>query len=152
MNIHHSPIFDQDKIIKHYTEKDGVEVKYVCTTDLRASDVPVDVYYRETPHPQFGNRYFGLYYDTVRDHMMITNADIVEELEFGMVVGPDKRYYYSQSHHDYKVLENGAMIDGGRAYVRSHGGAILMFVKNGEFYPADVPDLLEAYSVDKQQN
>jgi hypothetical protein len=44
------------------------------------------------------------------------------------------------------------MIDGGRAYVRSNKGAILMFVKNGEFYPADVPDLLEAYSVDKQQN
>ena len=151
MNINHSPIFDQDKIIKHYTEKDGVEVKYVCTTDLRASDVPVDVYYRETPHPQFGNRYFGLYYDTVRDHMMITDADIVEELEFGMV-NDGSVWHYSQSHHDYKSFPNGAMIDGGRAYVRSNKGAILMFVKDGEFYPADVPDLLEAYSVDKQGN
>ena len=110
------------------------------------------MFYRATPHPDFGNRYFGIYHDHVRGHTMITNADIVEEMEFGMVVGPDKRYYYSQSHHDYKVLENGAMIDGGRAYVRSNKGAILMFVKNGEFYPADVPDLLEAYSVDKQQN
>jgi hypothetical protein len=118
---------------------------------LRASDVPVDVYYRETPHPQFGNRYFGLYYDTVRDHMMITNADVVEELEFGMV-NDGSVWHYSQSHHDYKSFPNGAMIDGGRAYVRSNKGAILMFVKDGEFYPADVPDLLETYSVDKQQN
>jgi len=151
MNIHHSPLFDTAKVEATYTEKDGVDVKYVCTTDLRASDVPVDVYYRATPHPEFGNRYFGLYYDHVRGHTMITNADIVESLEFGMVVGPDKRYYYSQSHHDYKELENGAMIDGGRAYVRSNKGAIMMFVKDGKFYPADVPDLLETYSVDKDR-
>ena len=151
MNIHHSPQFDIEKVTEHYTKKDGVPVQYVCTTDLKSSDVPVDVYYRETPHPQFGNRYFGLYYDTVRDHMMITNADIVEELEFGMV-NDGSVWHYSQSHHDYKSFPNGAMIDGGRAYVRSNKGAILMFVKDGEFYPADVPDLLEAYSVDKQQN
>ena len=63
MNIHHDPLFDTAKVEKIYSEKDGVPVKYVCTTDLRASDVPVDVYYRETPHPQFGNRYFGIYHD-----------------------------------------------------------------------------------------
>ena len=151
MQIHHSPLFDIEKVTEHYTEKDGVPVQYVCTTDLKASDVPVDVYYRETPHPEFGNRYFGLYQDYHSGHMMITNADIVEELEFGMVVGPDKRYYYSQSHHDYKVLDNGQVIDGGRAYVRSSHGAIMMFVKNGQFHPADLPDLIETYSVDKDR-
>ena len=86
MKIQHHPLFDTAKIEEHYTQKDGVEVKYVCTTDLTASDVPVDVFYRETPHPTFGNRYFGLYYDRIRDHMMITNADIVESFEFGMIV------------------------------------------------------------------
>jgi len=151
VNIHHEPLFDREKIIEHYTKQDGVPVTYVCTSDLTASDVPVDIYYRDTPHPEFGNKYFGLYYDTVRDHMMIYNADIVETLDFGMV-NDGSVWHYSQSHHDYKSFPNGAMIDGGRAYVRSNKGAILMFVKDGEFYPADVPDLLEAYSVDKQQN
>lgn len=143
LNIQHEPLFDTAKIEAHYTEKDGVEVKYVCTTDLNASDVPVDVFYRATPHPQFGNRYFGLFYDRVRDCMMITNADIVESLEFGMIESEGK-YYYSQSHHDYKVVGN-KMIDGGRAYIRSSGGSTNMRIKDGEFYAADVEDLLDVY-------
>ena len=143
MNIQHEPLWDTAKIEEFYTEKDGVEVKYVCTTDLRASDVPVDVYYRETPHPEFGNRYFGLFWDNVRDHMMITNADIVESLEFGMIE-VDGKYYYSQSHHDYKVVE-GKMIDGGRAYIRSSGGAIPMHIKNGKFYIKQLEDMVDYY-------
>ena len=143
MNIQHEPLFDVEKVTAHYTEKDGVEVKYVCTTDLSASDVPVDVYYRSTAHPTFGNHYFGLYYDRVRDHMMITNADVVESLEFGMIE-VDGKYYYSQSHHDYKVVE-GKMIDGGRAYIRSSGGAICMRITNGKFYAVDVEDLLNVH-------
>jgi len=132
MNIHHSPIFDTDKIVEHYTKKDGVPVKYVCTSDLTASDSPVDVFYRETPHPEFGNRYFGLYHNIIRDHLMICNADIIETLDFAMVVGPDGRHYYSQSHHDYKHFDNGAMIDGGRVYARGYGYEFYK-IKNGEF-------------------
>ena len=132
MNIHHSPNFHTEKIVEEYTKRDGVEVRYVCTTDLTASDVPVDVFYRAEPHPEFGNRYFGLYYDTIRDHLMICNADVVEDYEFAMVVGPDGRYYYSQSHHDYKMFDNGKSIDGGRAYVRGNGYEMFK-VKNGEF-------------------
>jgi len=131
MNIQHKPLFDTAKVEEVYTEKDGVEVKYVCTTDLNASDVPVDVFYRPTPHSQFGNRYFGLYYDHIRDHMMITNADIVESLEFGMIEDQGK-YYYSQSHHDYKVVE-GKMIDGGRQYIRSSGGVEVFKIRDGAF-------------------
>ena len=131
MNIVHENLFNIEEVEKLYTEKDGVEVKYVCTTDLRASDVPVDVFYRSTPHPEFGNRYFGLYYDHVRDHMMITNADIVETFEFGMIL-VDGKYYYSQSHHDYRVVE-GKMIDGGRQYIRSSGGADVFKIQDGEF-------------------
>ena len=143
MNVQHEPRFDVEKVTAHYTEQDGVPVQYVCTTDLTASDVPVDVYYRETPHPEFGNHYFGLYYDRVRDYMMICNADIVQELEFGMIEA-DGKYYYSQSHHDYKVVE-GKMIDGGRAYIRSSGGAVVMRVINGKFIAKDVEDLVEYY-------
>jgi hypothetical protein len=140
MIIQHEPLFDTAEVEKIYSEKDGVEVKYVCTTDLRASDVPVDVFYRATPHPEFGNHYFGIYYDHVRGCTMITNADVVEELEFGMIEA-DGKYYYSQSHHDYKVVE-GKMIDGGRAYIRSSGGATVMRITNGKFYAKDVEDLV----------
>ena len=69
MNIQHEPNFDVAIVTEHYSKKDGEPVTYVCTTDLNASDVPVDVYYRKTPHPQFGNRYFGLYHDHVRGHL-----------------------------------------------------------------------------------
>jgi hypothetical protein len=141
MNIEHFPLFDTAKVEELYTEKDGVDVKYVCTTDLRASDVPVDVFYRETPHPEFGNRYFGLYWDTVRGHLMITNADIVESFEFGMIE-QDGKYYYSQSHHDYKTLDNGKMIDGGRVYIKSSGCDAVMRIVNGKFIAKDVEDLV----------
>ena len=146
MNINHDPLFDRDKVIEHYEKKDGVTVTYVCTTDLRASDVPVDVFYRETPHPKFGNRYFGLFYDNVRGHTMITNADIVEELEFGMVYDGSV-WHYSQSHHDYKSFPNGAMIDGGRVYIKSSQGAVPMYVKNGKFYKKHIEDVVEYYEV-----
>jgi len=62
---------------------------------------------------------------------MITNADIVESFEFGMIEDQGK-YYYSQSHHDYKVVE-GKMIDGGRAYIRSSGTAEVFKIQDGAF-------------------
>lgn len=141
MDIVHEPQFDTQKIVDIYTEKDGVEITYVCTTDLRASDTPVDVFYRATPHPEFGNRYFGVFYDHMRENVMITNADVVETLEFGMIEHEGK-FYYSQSHHDYKVV-GGKMIDGGRAYIRSSGGCdAVMRVINGKFIAKDVEDLV----------
>ena len=39
MDIKHPSQFNIDKVESHYTEKDGIPVKYVCTTDLKASDV-----------------------------------------------------------------------------------------------------------------
>lgn len=144
MIINHEPLFDTAEVEKIYSEKDGVDVKYVCTTDLNASDVPVDVFYRATPHPEFGNRYFGIYHDHFRGHTMITNADLVEELEFGMV-NDGSVWHYSQSHHDYKSFANGAMIDGGRAYIRSSSDAVVMRIKDGKFYATDVPSLIDTY-------
>jgi len=141
MNIQHKPLFDTKKVEKIYTEKDGVDVKYVCTTDLRASDVPVDVFYRATPHPEFGNRYFGLYIETYTGTTYITNADIVESLEFGMIE-VDGKYYYSQSHHDYKVVGD-KMIDGGRQYVKTNTNTVVMRVINGKFIAKDVEDLID---------
>ena len=142
MNIQHESLFDTAKVEKLYTEKDGVEVKYVCTTDLRNSDIPADIFYRETPHPQFGNYYFGILRHN--DQTMITNADIVESFEFGMIEVNGK-YYYSQSHHDYKVVGD-KMIDGGRAYIRSSGGTTSMRIKSGKFYAVDIEDLLDLHT------
>ena len=132
MNIDHEPQFDIKKVIEHYEEKDGVDITYICTTDLTASDTPVDVFYRESPHPEFGNRYFGLYYDTIRDHMMITNADIVETLDFGMIE-VDGQWKYSKSHHDYKSFGEAGFIDGGRLYCRSSSNVEFFKVRNGKF-------------------
>ena len=131
MNIQHYPLFDTAKVAAHYTEKDGVEVTYVCTSDLSASDVPFDIFYRATPHPEFGNRYFGLYISPRSGNLMITSADKVEEFEFGMIE-VDGKYYYSQSHHDYKVVGE-KMIDGGRAYIRCSGQVDVFKIQDGKF-------------------
>ena len=131
MNIQHSPLFDTAKVEKIYSEKDGVDVKYVCTSALGSQDFATDVFYRPTPHPEFGNKYFGLYHDHMRGHMMITNADTVESFDFGMIESKGK-YYYSQHRHDYKVIED-KMIDGGRAYIRSSGEVDVFKIQSGEF-------------------
>lgn len=137
MNIvNHRPQYDVEAVCKDYSEKDGVPVKYVCTTDIRASDAPADIFYRETPHPEFGNRYFGLYYDNYRGHTYIFGADMVEDLEFGMIEH-EGGYYYSQSHHDFVSVAEGKIIDGGRAYVRASSPTVMMKIKNGEFYVED---------------
>jgi hypothetical protein len=138
MNIQHEPLFDTAKIEQIYTDKDGVEVKYVCTSAIQQDAAfAADVFYRATPHPQFGNRYFALYHSTdtrliQKRHIMITNADRIEDFEFGMIE-VDGKYYYSQHRHDYKVVE-GKMIDGGRAYIRSGAHVVDVFkIQDGKF-------------------
>jgi hypothetical protein len=141
MNINHSPLFDTAKIEAHYSEKDGVLVKYVCTsaTNEHAANA-ADIFYRAEPHPEFGNRYFGLYHDHMRGHMMITNADMIETLDFGMIEGPEG-WEYSQHRHDYRTVGDCA-VDGGRSYFKRVGNLSVtckfMKVVNGEF--VDVQD------------
>ena len=127
----HAPQFDVKKIIKHYEEKDGVPITYVCTSDLTASDIPMDIFYRETPHPQFGNKYFGLYINPITDHLMITNADKIESLNFDMIKDKDGNFWYSQSHHDCLMIDD-QMIDGGRMYTRTSGQVYPFKVKDGK--------------------
>ena len=33
MEINHAPVFDRKKAISYYENKDGVSIKYVCTTE-----------------------------------------------------------------------------------------------------------------------
>jgi hypothetical protein len=110
-NIIHNPIFDTLKIEDHYSKKDGVDVKYVCTSAPNEyGTYAADIFYRETPHPEFGNRYFGLYLNH-DNQIMITNADIIEDLEFTCIEDSKGDLHYSAHRHDYKVLDNENMMD-----------------------------------------
>ena len=121
---------DKNKVEEFYTKKDGVPVKYGCTTEL--NNYPCgDVFYRETPHPEFGNRYFILIKKFTG--IVIANADSIEGLSFGMIQDSDDTYHYSSSRHHYNVVEDN-FIDGGRAYVRTSVTPVTYFkVKDGEF-------------------
>ena len=132
-NIIHEPLFDTKKVEELYTQKDGVTVKYVCTSAPNEyGTYAADIFYRETPHPEFGNRYFGLF----NNHMgqiMITNADMIEDLEFAMIEDNNGDLHYSAHRHDYKVIDD-KMIDGGRSYIKTNTDTLSYRVKDGEFY------------------
>lgn len=149
MNIKHEPLFDTKKIADHYTEKDGVDITYVCTSALGSEAFAMDIFYRETPHPTFGNRYFGMFRNPHTGLLMITNADKIEDAEFGMIQDVNGDLHYSAHRHDYKVISE-KMIDGGRAYVKTNTQVIGMRVKNGEFYATDVNSLLDVYNKEKE--
>ena len=138
MNIQHNPIYDRDVVIDYYSQKDGVPIKYVCTSALDNEAFAMDIFYRDTPHPEFGNRYFGLYSKPdfsgdLSGKLMITNADAIEGKEFAMVEDLNGDLVYSQHRHDFRMMKNGNMIDGGRAYVRANGMIRSFEVKGGEF-------------------
>jgi hypothetical protein len=121
MNIRHNPIFDTEKVATIYAKKDGVPVRYVCTSaPNQHASYAADIFYRLSPHPEFGNRYFGLYYNQTmgQAEVMITNADMIEDLTFEMIE-VDGEFHYSQHRHDYRDIGGGIAIDGGRAYYRS---------------------------------
>lgn len=138
--IKHFPITNTDIVVDHYSKKDGVDVKYVCTTELDYAGNPIDIFYRATPHPKFGNRYFGIYIRPSDDSVMICNADKVETLTFGMVKDDDGDLQYSNYHHDYKSFKNGNMIDGGRLYIRSSLGADVYVVRDGNMIAMEGSD------------
>jgi hypothetical protein len=135
MNIKHYPITNTKNAEEAYSRVDGVPVKYVCTTELPNGSVG-DIFYRETPHPEFGNKYFALFFrvspNKQYDKLMIANADQVENLTFGMVENDEGNLEYSIHRHDYKSFNNGNMIDGGRDYIRSSGNTKVFVVRNGE--------------------
>ena len=138
VNIHHRPILDAKLVCEHYTAKDGVPVTYVCTSALGNEAQAMDIFYRETPHPEFGNRYFGLYHNpsfSSDGTIMITNADKIEEAEFGMKEH-NGEWHYSQHRHDFYTIGD-VSLDGGRAYFRCVGNVSTptkwLEVRNGEF-------------------
>jgi hypothetical protein len=137
--VKHFPMLDVQTAERLYSEKDGVPVKYVCTTELKSYGTVRDVFYREMPHPVFGNRYFGLGYSydfSGKTQLTIANADAVETLEFICIEDRDL-WTYSQGTHDFRSWGKVA-IDGGRSYLRLVGDvgqveSAIFAVKDGEF-------------------
>lgn len=135
MNIKHHPLFDTKTVTEFYSEKDGVPVTYICTSaPNKGATYAADIFYRETPHPEFGNRYFGLYQNN-ENRIMITNCDMIEDLTFSMIEGSGE-WEYSQHRHDYRQVGQTA-IDGGRSYTKLvgdiHAPVKVMKVKDGKF-------------------
>jgi len=119
--IAHRPLFDTARVEKLYSEKDGVEVKYVCTSALGNEAQAMDIFYRATPHPDFGNRYFGLYRNqhfASDGTIMITNADKIEDAEFGMKEH-DGEWHYSQHRHDFYTIGD-VSLDGQKRLLKLH--------------------------------
>jgi hypothetical protein len=138
VSIHHRPILDTKRVCELYSAKDGVLVTYVCTSALGDEAQAMDIFYRETPHPEFGNRYFGLYHNpsfSSDGTIMITNADKIESVEFGMKEH-DGEWHYSQHRHDFYTVGD-VSLDGGRAYFRCVGNVNSptkwFEIKDGEF-------------------
>ena len=135
MNIKHHPHFDTMIISEHYSNKDKVPLEYVCTSaPNKHADYAADIFYRETPHPEYGNRYLGVYRNG-DNQIMITNCDMIEDLSFSMVEGV-AGWEYSQHRHDYRNVGS-VSIDGGRSYTRLvgdiHAPVKVMKVKDGKF-------------------
>jgi hypothetical protein len=129
MKIIHKPRFKTDAVIKNYSQKDGVPIQYVCSSECSRDNEVEDIFYRETPHPEFGNRYFGLV--ALNNQTYITNADAIENKTFGCIENDNGDLEYSECRWDYKKFDNGNMIDGGRAYIKSNGKVHLYKVKDG---------------------
>lgn len=137
-SIHHRPILDTKRVCELYSAKDGVPVTYVCTSALGNEAHAMDIFYRETPHPEFGNRYFGLYHNpsfSSDGMIMIANADKIEEAEFGMKEH-NGDWHYSKHRHDFYTIGD-VSLDGGRSYFRCVGNVSSptkwLVVRNGEF-------------------
>ena len=132
-------MLDTEKAARLYSEKDGVDIRYVCTSAVTSYGAQAaDIFYRETPHPEFGNRYFGLF-QNIDGQLMITGTDGIEGLEFNMV-DVDGELHYSQHRHDYRTVGDVA-IDGGRSYLRRSGNLSRpvkqLKIKDGVFVDAD---------------
>ena len=144
MNIKHKPQFNIEKVTAHYTKKDGVPVHYVCTSDLDESNKVLDIYYRDTPHPEYNNYYFGLYADE-DDRMMICKADTIEKYNFGLIAeATSDEWVYSRSQHNRVEIDSG-YIDGGRKYIKRGGDLdtqkhIVAKVLDGEFVTGEKND------------
>ncbi len=123
--IQHDDQFDPDWVNAEYGP-----CKYVLTSELPdGQDQVMDIFYRDTPHPEFGNHYFGLFKDQY-GRVTIANADSIDGAVIAMIEEEDN-LHYSSHRHDFKQI-NGSMVDGGRSYIRARGAIQVHEVVDGE--------------------
>jgi hypothetical protein len=113
-NIIHHPVFETKLISDYYTEKDGVVVLYVCTTELGPDNIPVDIFYRRKKAKGIESRYFGLFYSDQGEAMILEDAARITELEIPMVKDDDGNYRYSRQESERLDFANGNFVAGGR--------------------------------------
>jgi hypothetical protein len=124
--------------LKTISEKYNAQyMGYWCTQrkDGSWNEVPVDVFYQENPDLEQGHsNYFGMFIET-RDeqygrHVYITDAASAFSEPMTGSLCDDGEVIVSRYRHDY-VEKKGAMIDGGRDYVRTAGTKSISVTVNG---------------------
>lgn len=122
-------IIDPVKVEKRYN------VKFVCETPIKYNggwrDHSSLLFYGEK-HPQ-GSNYMALSMKFDLDgkyHSLVITDGIsaTEETITGILDGDE--VIYSRYRHDYRVGKTGVMIDGGRDYLRSSNGKIVILKIN----------------------
>ena len=115
---------DIEKVEKRYN------VKFVCETPIRDNggwrETPSLIFYGEK-HPQ-GSNYMALSvilnYDGKSD-MVVSDGISATMYNIKGIIDGDE-VIYSRYRHDYRVGKTGVWIDGGRDYVRSSGGEMVI--------------------------
>lgn len=131
------PISNIDKVEKTYNAKWVGQLCLRTKSGEWAADSYGDVYFQETPPVEGYSQYFAL---IVQDgSLYITSGASAVE---GVIVGieaDDGEIIYSRCRHDYRVSkDNSVWIDGGRDYVRSSPGKLIMFkIIDGNFVKLD---------------
>ncbi len=100
------------------------------------SDTPVDVFYQPNPDVSKGHsHYFGMF-RPYKGQVMITDAASAFSEPITGLLTEDGEVLVSRFRHDY-VTKGPYMIDGGRDYLRTSGGAdgklVKVTVVDGEF-------------------
>lgn len=114
-----------------------------CTkrSDGSWNEKPVDVFYQEKPDREQGHsNYFGIFVEK-RDsqygrHVYITDAATAFSEPMTGAVCDDGEVIVSRYRHDY-IEKKGAMIDGGRDYVRTTGSKSVTVSVDGPNFVID---------------
>lgn len=106
------------------------------------SDMPVAVFYQETPPEGYGH-YFGLF--TRDGSILICDASSTVGIPIVGVQAQNGEIIYSRYRHDFRISQDGTVtIDGGRDYMKVSGGvdSVVLTIEDGEVVIVENPDLL----------
>lgn len=127
------------KQIKIIEEKYGAKyMGYWCTKRRNGSwnERPVDVFYQPNPDTEKGHsHYFGMF---IQDgEVYITNAESAFSDPITGAICEDGEVIVSRYRHDY-IVKKGAMIDGGRDYIRTNTTQLAKVMVTGSEFVIEV--------------